>query len=202
MIPALLTAAFASLLLAAVCGITRTTERAAAPLATLGSVLAGAAGIGLVAGSAAVTGSAGDVLGLAPLSFRYDGLSGVFLIAFGLSAGGASLSIAGERARSRAESAAFPLFLASIVLVFGASDAFSFLLAWESMALLSALLVVGLRPTRAIVSAGNLYLAETHVATAAILVSFGVFAAASGGQLSFAGWHETAAGSGFTGLTP
>ena len=54
----------------------------------------------------------------------------------------------------------------------GSALAFSFLLAWESMALLSAFLVVGLRPTRAIVSAGNLYLGLTHVATAAILVSF------------------------------
>ncbi len=137
---------------------------------------------------------------LRPCRFRYDGLSGVFLVAFGFSAAAASLSVIGERARSRAEGVAWPLFLASIVLVLGASDAFSFLLAWESMALLSALLVVGLRPTRAIVSAGNLYLALTHTATVAILVSFGLFAASSGGALSFEAWKAAAAGGGLAGI--
>src|ERR1035437_238869 len=60
------------------------------------------------------------------------------------------------------------------------------------MALLSAFLVVGLRPTRAVVSAGNVYLAMTHVATAAILVGFAILAAGSGGRLDFAAWHAAA----------
>jgi hydrogenase-4 component B len=132
------------------------------------------------------------VLGFSPIAFRYDGLSGVFLVAFGASAGAASISIIDEPARSRPEAAAFPLFLASIVLVLGAGTAYSFLIAWESMALLSAFLVVGLRPTRAVISAGNLYLAMTHVATAAILVAFGLLAAGSNGSLDFAAWHAAA----------
>ena len=189
MIPALIAAAFAALMLAAVTGTFRSGERLTAPLSTAGSFLAGAAGILLVAGSDGCAGSFGNVLGLTPLVFRFDGLSGVFLVAFGLSAGAASLSVVGERARSRAEGAAYPLFLASIVLVLGAGDAFSFLLAWESMALLSAFLVLGLRPTRSVVSAGNLYLGLTHVATVAILVSFALFAAAAGGSLTFASWR-------------
>jgi hydrogenase-4 component B len=156
-----------------------------------------ALGVYLLAGNSSLAGSGGNVLGFAPIAFRYDGLSGVFLVAFGASAAAASLFVVDEPARSRPEAAAFPLFLGSIVLVLGACTAFSFLIAWESMALLSAFLVVGLRPTRAVVSAGNVYLAMTHVATAAILVAFALLAAGSSGALDFAAWHA-AAGS----LTP
>jgi hydrogenase-4 component B len=146
----------------------------------------------LLAGGNAFSAGAGGVLGFTPLAVRYDGLSGAFLVAFGLSAGAASLSVVGERPRTKLEGAAYPLFLASIVLVIGASNGFAFLLAWESMALLSALLVVGLRPSRAVMSAGNLYLAMTHVATAALLVAFAVLAAGSGGSLDFAAWRTAA----------
>jgi hydrogenase-4 component B len=136
--------------------------------------------------------SGGNVLGLSIIAVKYDGLSAAFLVAFGLSAAAASLSVVGKPARSRPEGAAFPLFLCSILLVLGASTAFAFLIAWESMALLSAFLVVGLRPTRAVVSAGNVYLAMTHVATAAILIGFAILAAGSGGQLDFASWRVAA----------
>jgi hydrogenase-4 component B len=163
-------------------------------LSTAGSVVALALGGALLTTGATLTASGGHVLGLVPFAVRYDGLSGAFLIAFGASAAAASLSVVGARPRSAAEGASYPLFLASILLVFGASNAFSFLLAWESMALLSAFLVVGLRPTRAVVSAGNVYLALTHVATAAILVGFAILAGSAGGQLDFAAWHAAAPG--------
>ena len=160
-------------------------------LATAGGVLAAAAGVGLVVGAGTVTASGGQVLGLTPVALHYDGLSGAFLIALGLSAAAASLSVVGEKPRSRVEGIAYPLFLLSILMVLGAGNAFAFLLAWESMALLSAVLVFGLRPSRAVVSAGNLYLAMTHVATAAILVGFALLAAATG-SLDFAAWHIAA----------
>jgi formate hydrogenlyase subunit 3/multisubunit Na+/H+ antiporter MnhD subunit len=82
--------------------------------------------------------SGGNALGLCPISVNYDGLSAVFPIAFGVSAAAASLSVVGVSDRSRPEGAAFLLFLASIVLVLGANTAFSFPLAREAMALLSA----------------------------------------------------------------
>lgn len=160
-------------------------------LATAGGVLAAAAGVGLVVGAGTVTASGGQVLGLTPVALHYDGLSGAFLIALGLSAAAASLSVVGEKPRSRVEGIAYPLFLLSILMVLGACNAFAFLLAWESMALLSAVLVFGLRPSRAVVSAGNLYLAMTHVATAAILVGFALLAWATG-SLDFAAWHVAA----------
>jgi hydrogenase-4 component B len=113
-------------------------------------------------------------------------------VALGLTSAAASLTVVGRPVRSRVEASAYPLFLASMLLVLGARDAFSFLLAWELMALLSALLVVGLRPTRSVVSAGYLYLAMTHVATAALLVAFALLAAGSGGRLDFVAWREAA----------
>ncbi|HEX7491945.1 MAG TPA: proton-conducting transporter membrane subunit [Candidatus Limnocylindrales bacterium] len=191
-LPGLWVAAVALFLLAAVAAFGPNRNRISALLSTAGSLCALALGVYLLAGGAALSGSGGDVLGFSPIAFRYDGLSGVFLVAFGASAAAASFSIVDEPARSRPEASAFPLFLASILLVLGASTAFSFLIAWESMALLSAFLVVGLRPTRAVVSAGNLYLAMTHVATAAILIGFGLLAAGSGGSLDFAAWHVAA----------
>ena len=163
-------------------------------LSTAGSVVALALGGGLLLTGTSISASGGHVLGFVTFAVRYDGLSGAFLVAFGASAAAASFSVIGARPRSAAEGAAYPLFLASILIVLGASNAFSFLLAWESMALLSAFLVVGLRPTRAVVSAGNVYLALTHVATAAILIGFAVLAASAGGQLDFAAWHAAAPG--------
>ncbi len=196
LLPIFWLAAVVALLLAAAVAFAPRLRPLSPILSTAGSALALALGCVLIASGASLSGSAFHVLALSTVAFHYDGLSGVFLVAFGLSSAAASLSIVGEQARSRPEEAAYPLFLASIVFVLGASTAFSFLLAWESMALLSAFLIVGLRPTRAVVSATNLYLAMTQVATAAILAGFAILAARSGGQLDFASWHIAAPGLG------
>ncbi len=170
--------------------------RRLAPLANLFSSAAGlfilGFGVAVLVDGATYTGTWGQVLGLAPVAVRYDGVSAVFLIALGISATAASLTVVGGPVRSRLDACAYPLFLLSMLLVLGARDAFSFLLAWEFMALLSAFLVVGLRPTRAVASAGSLYLTMTHVATAALLVAFGLLATGSGGQLEFLAWRAAA----------
>ena len=197
LLPALWVAALALLVLAAAVACVPQIDALSPMLSTAGAASALAFGCGLLLGGSTLTAHAGHALGLDTISVRYDGLSAVFLVAFGLSAVAAALSVVGQSPRSRPEGAAFPLFLASIVVVVGATTAFSFLLAWESMALLSAFLVVGLRPTRAVVSAGNIYLAMTHVATAAILIAFGILASGSGGSLDFVAWHAAAPG-----LTP
>ena len=194
LLPALWVAVVASLALAAVAAVVPRLGALSPILSTVGASLALVLGCDLVLSGASLSWVGMHALGMSTVSVHYDGLSGVFLVALGLSAGAASLSVVGERPRSGLEGAAFPLFLASIVMVLGANSALSFLLAWESMALLSAFLVVGLRPTRAVVSAGNVYLAMTHVATAALLVAFAILAADSGGALDFAAWHATAPG--------
>jgi hydrogenase-4 component B len=181
-----------SLVAAALAALHPRTAAFSAPLSTLGGALATALGIVLVVTGGTLAASAGQVLGFAPIDFRYDGLGGVFLVAFGISVTTASLSIVGAQPRSRLEAATYPLFLASMVLVIGAASAIAFLFAWELMALLSAVLVVGRHPSRAVVSTGYLYLAMTHVATAALLVGFAILAAGSGGATDFEAWRTGA----------
>ena len=79
-----------------------------------------------------------------------------------------------------------------MALVIGAADIFAFLLAWELMALTSAALVVGPTPGREEARAGYVYLAMTHLATAAIVVAFAILAAAAG-TLQIAGLATSAA---------
>jgi hydrogenase-4 component B len=192
LLPILWLGACVAFLAAAVTAVVPRLGRASPALSTAASLLSLALGCGLLLTGASVSWSGGSALGFATIAVHYDGLSAAFLVAFGFSAAAASFSVVWEEPRSRAEGAAFPLFLGSILLVLGASNAFAFLLAWESMALLSAFLVVGLRPTRDVVSAGNLYLAMTHVATAAILIGFALLTAGSGGSIDFAAWHLAA----------
>lgn len=193
MIPALLAATLIAFGGAGGLALFRRTEPYAPILAALGGGFASVAGVALLLGSPPASGSWSGALGFTML-FRYDSLSGVFLLALGLSAGSASLSIALERGRSRFESVAYPLFLASMVMVVGANDGFAFLFAWELMTILSALLILGLRPTRHVLAAGTLYLTVTHAATACVLVAFGLLASVSGGSLAFDAWRVTAPG--------
>ncbi len=121
-------------------------------------------------------------------------MSGIFLVGLGIV--GAAASIAGLRAHAPANpvtGAAYPMFLLSLLLVFGSADGFAFLLAWELMALASAALVIGARPSAEQLSAGYLYLAVTHLATAALIVAFAVLTAGAGGSLAFAAWPAAAA---------
>ena len=59
-----------------------------------------------------------------------------------------------DAGRSRLDTFAYVVFLASLGLVFGAANAFSFLFAWELMALSSAALVLGPAPDRSVARAG------------------------------------------------
>ncbi len=194
-VPVLISTAAVALLMAALAAVIRRTADMTPALTVVGSVSAALAGIAILAGFAPGTARL-DVgpAGLASLDIGFDGLGAVFLVALGLSGAAAALSIVGQRARSRPEGAAFPLFLLSMGLVFGAANGFAFLFAWELMALLSALLVVGLRPSRTVASAGYLYVAMTHVATAAILVGFALLGTGAGGNLQFETWRAAAAG--------
>ena len=156
------------------------------PLALSALACVGMLGLGL---AVLVTGQpviarAGSVLGFAVIDVRFDSLSALFLILLG--AVGAASAIYGigytahESPRPGRSAVAFPLFLASLALVFGSSDAFAFLLAWEVMALSSAALVVGTHPDAAVARAGYVYLAMTHLATAALIVGFAILATAAG----------------------
>jgi hydrogenase-4 component B len=142
-------------------------------------------GLTVLATGTPLTATVGSVLSFDLVDVRYDALSAVFLVALGGVGIASSLFGIGhdhghEDRRVDPSAAAYPVFLGSLVLVFGATDAFAFLLAWELMALSSAALVIGSRPPAAVARAGYLYLALTHLATAALIVAFGMLSAAAG----------------------
>ncbi len=154
-------------------------------------------GVAVLASGEPATAQVGSVLGFAVVDVRFDALSALFLIVLGV--GGAASSVYGIGYTAHLSpgadrtAVAYPLFLASLVLVFGANDAFAFLIAWEAMALSSAALVVGSRPDANVARAGYFYLAMTHLASAAIVVAFALLASAAGSS-GFAGFGAAAAG--------
>lgn len=175
--------ALSSLILALLVGRSRA-RSAALWLAVAASVGIVALGVVAITGGQEIRASLGSVLGFAVIDLRYDALAAPFLLALGVVGAAASIyglgySAHDETSRGRIF-AAYPVFLASLLLVFGAADAFAFLLAWELMALSSVALVFGATPGRAIARAGYLYLAMTHVATAALIVAFAILGAEAG----------------------
>ena len=136
----------------------------------------------------------GDVLGFSLIDVRYDALGGTFLVALGIVGTAASVYALGyhEAGRSRVDTLAYVIFLASLALVFGSASAFSFLFAWELMAISSAILVIGPKPGRTVVQAGYVYIAMTHLATAAIAIAFALWAAGAGSP-DFAAFPAAAA---------
>jgi hydrogenase-4 component B len=76
------------------------------------------------------------------------------------------------------------VLLASVEMVFVASDVITFLFAWELMTLATAGLVATEQEVRANRRAAYLYLVMAHVGTGALMAAFFVLAAA-GGSLSF-----------------
>ncbi len=115
--------------------------------------------------------------------FRLDALSAFFAFVVGLGGAVASLFALGY---GRHESVPgrvlpfYPLFLAGMNLVLLADDAFSFLLSWEFMSLSSWALVMAHHQDRDNVRAGYVYLIMASFGTLALLLAFGLLAAAGG----------------------
>ena len=115
--------------------------------------------------------------------FRMDALAAFFLVVVNL--GGAAASFYGlgygkhEAAPGRVLPF-FPAFLAGMNLVVLAHDAFSFLLAWESMSLASWALVMAHHRDADNRRAGFVYLVMASFGTLALLLAFGLLAGAEG----------------------
>jgi len=167
-------------------------HRPAMLVATAACAAIGLAGVAVIFASPASF-QVGDVLGFSLIDVRFDALSGTFLVALGVVGAAASVYALGyhEAGRSRFDTFAYVVFLGSLALVFGSASAFSFLFAWELMAVSSAVLVIGPRPDRSVVRAGYMYIAMTHLATAAITVAFAIWAATAG-SLDFATFSRAA----------
>jgi formate hydrogenlyase subunit 3/multisubunit Na+/H+ antiporter MnhD subunit len=84
----------------------------------------------------------------------------------------------------------FNLLTASMTLVFLASHALLFLLAWEGMALTSFGLVLFDHERPGVRRAGVVYFLATHLGTALLLVMFLLLGRETGGSLEFAAFRE------------
>jgi formate hydrogenlyase subunit 3/multisubunit Na+/H+ antiporter MnhD subunit len=155
--------------------------------------------VGMVVGLVALDALGGPaqtavlVIGLPDLPFhlRLDNLSAVFALLLGFVSVGISIYAAGYFRQGQGTapgviSLEYHVFLASMLLVLLADDAYAFMVAWETMALSSFLLVTTDHRHAAIRSAGFLYLLIAHVGAIAILLSFGVMTSGSG-DYTFAG---------------
>jgi hydrogenase-4 component B len=162
------------------------------PLATTliyGACLA----VALVALAAALTGfvSAGPPWTLAlPFGlpgigarFRLDALSAFFLVVINLGGAVTSLYALGHGHHEEAPARVLPFyaaFLAAMNLVVFADDAFTFLLAWESMSLTSWAIVLARSRDPANARAGFVYLVMASFGTLCLLLAFGLLAGADG----------------------
>ncbi|WP_131111733.1 hydrogenase 4 subunit B [Sulfuricystis thermophila] len=160
------------------------------PLGALVGLAAGFVGLGSLGGPAQ---TAELVIGLPGLPFhlRLDNLAAVFLLLLGLVSAGISLYAAGYFSHDHginlgALCLEYHVFLASMLMVLLADDAYAFMVAWETMALSSFLLVTTDHKHEAIRRAGFLYLLVAHVGAIAILLSFGVMTGGAG-DYTFAG---------------
>jgi len=157
------------------------------PLGALGgAVLAGVAALSLFAPPEQAT----LLIGLPdlPMHVRADALASFFLFLLGCASAGISIFAAGYFRRGQGTPPGlmclqYHLFLASMGFVLLADDAYSFMVAWEMMALSSYFLVTTQHGIAEIRRAGFLYLIMAHVGALAILLSFGVM---QGGS-----WHFT-----------
>lgn len=120
-----------------------------------------------------------------PWHLRLDSLSAFFLLIIGGAGAGISLFAAGYFRKGEGTPPGllcleYHLFLASMVLVVLADDAYAFMVAWETMALSSYFLVTSNHKVPEIRAAGFLYLLIAHIGAIAILLCFGVLQANTG----------------------
>ena len=151
-------------------------------------------GVGLLgfASLGAPVQSAVLMIGLPDLPFhlRLDNLSAVFALLLGFAGAGISIYGAGYFGKGDTPGLGplcfeYHLFLASMLMVLLADDAYAFMVAWECMALSSFFLVTTDHKHEEIRRAGFLYLLIAHVGALGILLSFGVLTGGAG-DYSFA----------------
>ncbi len=119
--------------------------------------------------------------------FRIDVLSALFLVIVNFGGFGASLYGLGYGRHEAFPSRILPFFcafLAAMNLVVLADDAFTFLLSWELMSLMSWALVMAHHRDSENIRAGFVYIAMASFGTFALLLAFGLLAG-PGGQYGF-----------------
>ena len=122
-----------------------------------------------------------------PMHMRLDALSAVFLVLLGAASAAISVFSAGYFRKGEGTLPGllcleYHVFLAAMGFVLLADDAYSFMVAWETMALSSYFLVTTQHRLAEIRRAGFLYLLIAHVGALSILLGFGVL---QGGSWQF-----------------
>ncbi len=115
--------------------------------------------------------------------FRLDALSAAFLVLVTLGAAGASFYALGYGQHAEAPMRVlpfYPVFLAGMLLVPLADDAYAFLLCWELMSLASWALVLAEPRPEENARAGYLYIVMASFGTLALLLAFGLLAGPEG----------------------
>jgi len=115
---------------------------------------------------------------------RLDALSAVFVLLLGTGGGAASLYAIGYGRHEHEPHRTLPFypgFLGAMTLVLLADDAFTFLVSWEVMSLLSWALVLTHHREEETRGAGYLYLVMAGFGTMMLLLAFGLLAGAEGG---------------------
>jgi hydrogenase-4 component B len=127
-------------------------------------------------------------------AIRLDALSAYFNVTLAVLAAAVSLYSFGylREMEGRRNLGAFGFFLnlllPSLALVFTASNAFFFLVAWEVMALASFFLIIFEHEKEKTRKAGMLFLIMSHAGTGLLLIAFLVLTSASG-SLDFSSFH-------------
>jgi len=120
-----------------------------------------------------------------PFHLRLDSLSAFFIAVIGATVAGVSAFAAGYFRQGQGTPPGllcleYHVFLASMVLVLLADDAYSFMVMWETMALSSFFLVTANHVIAEIRRAGYIYLLVAHIGAIGILLAFGVLQANTG----------------------
>jgi hydrogenase-4 component B len=120
-----------------------------------------------------------------PFHLRLDRLAAFFLMVIGAVSAGISIFAAGYFRRAEGTPPGlmcleYHLFLASMMLVVLADDAYAFMVMWETMALSSYFLVTANHRVAEVRHAGYLYLTMAHIGAISILLCFGVLQANTG----------------------
>ncbi|MFN3594338.1 MAG: hydrogenase 4 subunit B [Thiobacillaceae bacterium] len=128
-----------------------------------------------------------------PFHLRLDALSGFFLTLLGATTFGVTLYGVGYFRHMPAGQLAllatwYHLFLAGMALVLLADDAYTFMVAWELMALASYFLVTTDHKIPDIRRAGFLYLLIAHIGAVALLLAFGVLHGPEAGRMAAYGF--------------
>jgi len=120
-----------------------------------------------------------------PFHLRLDSLSAYFLMVVGAASAGISIFAAGYFRKGEGTPPGllcleYHVFLASMVGVILADDAYSFMVMWETMALSSYFLVTANHRIAEVRSAGYLYITMARIGAIAVLLCFGVLQASTG----------------------